>query len=131
MVFLTVTFANCAGEVLGPLVTDQLPVPIAGALPFKVVLALEQIVTGLPATAAVGNLLKATITSSVEVQIALVIVQRKVYVVPAVPLNTDAGFAVFAKLPPAPLTMLHAPVPRPGVFAARVTEVNPQVAALV
>ena len=33
--------------------------------------------------------------------------------------------------PPAPLTILQVPVPAVGVFAASVTEVNPQVAALV
>ena len=35
------------------------------------------------------------------------------------------------KLPPAPLEILQLPVPIPGVFAARITEVNPQVAALI
>ena len=34
-------------------------------------------------------------------------------------------------VPPAPLTILHAPVPTVGAFAAKVTEVNPQVAELV
>ena len=34
-------------------------------------------------------------------------------------------------VPPAPLTMLQAPVPTVGVLPARVTVVNPQVAELV
>ena len=41
------------------------------------------------------------------------------------------GLVASTKLPPAPLIILHAPVPTPGALAARVTEVNPQVAALV
>ena len=34
-------------------------------------------------------------------------------------------------VPPAPLIILHAPVPTVGALAAKVTEVNPQVAELV
>ena len=63
-------------------------------------------------------------TSSVEAaQGALLIVQRKVYVVPAVPLNVVVGLAAFTKEPPAPLTIVQVPVPTVGVFAASVAEV--------
>ena len=34
-------------------------------------------------------------------------------------------------VPPAPLIILHAPVPMVGALAASVTDVNPQVAELV
>ena len=76
--------------------------------------------------------MKVMMTSSVEVvQGALEIVQRKVYVLPAVPVKVDVGLAALAKLPPVPLTTLQAPVPTDGVFAASVTVVNPQVDAPV
>jgi len=51
--------------------------------------------------------------------------------VPAVPLNVDVGFVGFAMVPPAPDIMLQLPVPTVGVLPARVTVVNPQVAAAV
>jgi hypothetical protein len=77
-------------------------------------------------------MLNVIITSSVDgVQGPFEIVQRKVYTVPAVPLKVDVGLAAFEKLPPAPLTILHAPVPIAAAFAARITVVNPQVAAPV
>ena len=47
---------------------------------------------------------------------------------PAVPLKLELGLEAVPKLPPVPLTMLHAPVPLPGAFAPSVTVVNPQVA---
>ena len=59
------------------------------------------------------------------------IVQRKVYAVPAVPLKVDVGEDAIPKDPPEPLTIVHAPVPIEGVLAAKVTVVNPQVAAPV
>ena len=67
--------------------------------------------------------LKEITTSSVDVvQGLFVMVHLRVYVVPAVPLNVDVGLAVFENEPPDPLTMLQAPVPTDGVFAARVAE---------
>ena len=44
------------------------------------------------------------------------------------PLKVDVGLEELVIVPPVPLTMLHAPVPTVGVFPARVTDVNPQVA---
>ena len=43
--------------------------------------------------------------------------------VPAVPVKPDVGLLVVVTVPPAPLMMLHAPVPVLGVLPARVTEV--------
>jgi len=63
-------------------------------------------------------------TSSVEaVQGALLIVQRKVYVVPATPVNPEVGLDGVVIVPPVPLMIVHAPVPTLGVFAANVAEV--------
>ena len=56
----------------------------------------------------------------------MLIVQRKVYVLPAVPLNELVGLEAVPKLPPVPLTILHAPVPTVGVFAASAVLVTPQ-----
>ena len=50
---------------------------------------------------------------------------------PAVPVNVDVGLVGVVMVPPAPDTILQVPVPTTGVFAARVTVVNPQVAAPV
>ena len=65
------------------------------------------------------------------VQGELEIVQRKVYAVPAVPLKVDVGEKGVPNDPPEPLTTDQAPVPTEAVFAAKVTVVNPQVAAPV
>jgi len=63
-------------------------------------------------------------TSSLEaVQGELLIVQRKVYVVPATPVNPEVALDGVVTVPPAPDTMLQAPVPTAGVFAARVADV--------
>ena len=43
--------------------------------------------------------------------------------VPAVPVKADVGLEGVVTVPPAPETMLHAPVPTTGVFAAKVAEV--------
>ena len=40
---------------------------------------------------------------------------------PATPVNVDVGLLGVVTVPPAPLTMLHAPVPLVGVLAAKVT----------
>ena len=67
------------------------------------------------------------VTSSwLAVQGALLIVQRNTYVAPAVPLKELVGLPAAPKLPPAPDTTLHAPVPTVTVFAAKVVLVTPQ-----
>jgi hypothetical protein len=115
-----------------PVTTVHNPVPIAGVFPASVKFPLLQIVWSGPAAAVVGLRLNVMTTSSVDaVQGAFEMVHLKVYVVPAVPLNVDVGLAAFPKLPPAPLTILHAPVPAAAVLAASVTVVSPHVAAPV
>ena len=46
-------------------------------------------------------------------------------------MKVDVALEGVVTVPPVPLTMLQAPVPTVGVLPARVTDVNPQVAALV
>jgi hypothetical protein len=76
--------------------------------------------------------LNVTLTSSVEeAHGALVIVQRNIYAVPAVPVKVLVGLAGVATVPPKPLTILHDPVPTPGALAANVVVVNPHIAAPV
>ena len=58
-------------------------------------------------------------------------VQRNVYVLPAVPVKVDTALEVVVTVPPVPLKILHTPVPTVGVLAAKVTSVSPQVAAPV
>jgi hypothetical protein len=48
-----------------------------------------------------------------------------------VPVKVEAGLLALPKLPPVPLIFVQTPVPIVGVFAAKVTVVKPQVAALV
>jgi hypothetical protein len=101
-----------------------------GAAP-RVVLLPEQIGLLAPASAA-GNWLNVITTSSVDaVHGAFDIVHRNVYVFPATPVNVDVLLAGVVTVPPTPATMLHAPTPMAGALAARVTVVNPQVAALI
>ena len=62
-------------------------------------------------------------TSSVEaVQGALLVVQRNVYVVPDTPEKAEVALAGVVIVPPAPLMMLHPPVPTLGAFPARFVE---------
>jgi hypothetical protein len=94
-------------------------------------LATQVLVKAVPAFV-VGLRLNVTTTSSVDaVHVEFVIVHLNVYDVPAVPLNVDEGLDAVAMVPPDPLTILHAPVPTVGVFAAKVTDVNPHVADAV
>jgi hypothetical protein len=72
------------------------------------------------------------LTSSVEaVHGALVIVQRSVYALPAVPVKVLVGLVGVVTVPPVPAVIVHAPVPITGVLAARVVEVNPHIDAPV
>jgi hypothetical protein len=48
------------------------------------------------------------------------IVQAKVYVVPALPVNVDVGLVGDVIVPPVPDTIVHNPVPTTGVFPASV-----------
>ena len=71
-------------------------------------------------------------TSSVDaVHGALVIVHLRTYAVPAVPVNVLTGLVGVVTVPPAPLIILHDPVPTAGILAASVAVVNPHIAAPV
>ena len=59
------------------------------------------------------------------------IVQRNVYVEPAVPLNEEVRLVASSNEPPAPLTTDQEPVPTAGELPFSVTVVSPQVAASV
>src|SRR5690606_8823594 len=97
---------------------DHVPVPTAGALAARAVLFAQTTWSG-PAFATVGVASKEISTSSVlSGHEPLAIVQRSTYVVPAVPLNTDAGSLGDTTVPPAPEIIDQVPVPMIGVFAA-------------
>ena len=66
-----------------------------------------------------------TTSSVLAVQGALLIVHRKVYVLPAVPVNVLVGLLAVVMLPPVPETILYAPVPTVGVLPAKVVLVTP------
>jgi hypothetical protein len=71
---------------------------------------------------------KVIVTSSVEGgQGELLIVQRKTYVVPAVPVKLLVGLDGDVIIPPVPETTLHNPVPIDGVFPANEVDVNPHI----
>ena len=118
-----------------PLTMLQTPAPTVGVLAARVTCVRPQVaapVWFVPAFASVGFWLNVTFTSLVEAgQGELLTVQRSIYAVPATPLNVELGLEGVVTAPPAPLTMLHAPVPMVGVLAARVTCVRPQVEAPV
>ena len=50
---------------------------------------------------------------------------------PFIPLNADVAPDGVVTVPPVPEIIVHAPAPAVAALAASVTEVNPQVAALV
>jgi hypothetical protein len=86
----------------------------------------------VPADDVVGFLLKVMLTLLVEaVQGLLLIVHRKVYAVPAVPVKVEVGEEAVPNDPPVPLTTVHAPVPTVGALPVSVTEVRPHVAVPV
>ena len=58
-------------------------------------------------------------------------IERKVYVLPAVPENVLVAEDGVVTVPPVPLIIDQVPVPTDGAFPAKVTEVEPQVVAPV
>lgn len=85
-----------------------------------------------PVITGVGRVLNVILTSSVEgVHDALVIVHLNVYVDPATPVKVLVGLVGVVTVPPIPEVIVQAPVPTAGAFAAKVTVVNPHVAAPV
>jgi hypothetical protein len=116
-----------------PLTILHAPVPVTGVLPANVTVVIPQVeipVWSGPAIAVVGFWLNVTtISSAVDPHGTLVIVQRNVYVVPAVPVKVLVGLVGEAIVPPVPDTILHKPDPTTGVLAASVTVVIPHVKA--
>jgi hypothetical protein len=106
-----------------PLVTVHTPVPEVAALPASVNVLVLHCVWSVPAFATVAAASFVSTTSSVEVQVPLVIVQRRVAGVPAVtpvtPEVAELGVVIVA----VPLTTLHAPVPEVAALPANVKEV--------
>ena len=101
----------------------QTPVPKTGVIAAKLVEVAHRLWSG-PALARDGFAVKVITTSSVEAaQGAFAIVQRRVYTVPATPVNAEVGDVGVVTVPPTPETMLQLPTPTVGVFAAKVTEV--------
>ena len=132
IVLLVKVFAVEVGEAVlfiehEPLLILHNPLPTSGVFAFKFIVEPLQMLVSFPALATVGLRAKLNTTLSLlGVQEALLIVQRKVYETPAVPVKVEVGEEVFPKDPPAPLTFDQSPVPNAGVLAARVAVVNPQ-----
>src|SRR5690606_37748397 len=97
------------------------PSPTVGALPSRS--PEPQIVLSGPASATVGASLNVIRTSSEFVPHGVVIVHWRTYTSPAVPENPLAGSLASAMMPPAPLIIVHPPVPETGAFAASVADV--------
>jgi hypothetical protein len=116
---------NCESKVLGPLKTDQAPVPTEGTFAASVALPELQIVWLLPATEVLGAAFTVMVTLFVDgVHGALEIVQRRTYV-PAPPAGVnvevfDAALLNCESTVLGPLKTDHAPVPTEGTFAASV-----------
>ena len=86
----------------------------------------------VPIVGVAGFCSNVIVTSSVDaVHGGLLIVHLNTYVVPAVPLKALVALVGVVMLPPAPDTMLQAPVPIVGVLPARVVLVSPHIVALV
>ena len=95
----------------GPLTCDHMPVPTLGELPAKAVISPHTDWSG-PAAEVVGLAVYVTVTSSVELQLPLAIVQRKVYAPCAETVAVDvAELALLKVVVPGPPTCDHVPVP--------------------
>ena len=103
-----------------PLTTLHTPVPTLALLPASVKAPLLQLTRSVPAAATVAAAWFVSSTSSVEVHVPLVVVHRKVTLLPAVTPVTvvvaDAAVVIVAE----PLTILQAPVPVVAAVAAMV-----------
>ena len=107
-----------------PETTVHKPVPTLGVFPARVaVVVLHKFWSG-PASALTEPALTVNTTSSVdEAQGGLLIVQRKVTVVPALrPVTPEVG-ELGVVIVPVPETTVHCPVPTVGVLPARVAVV--------
>ena len=103
-----------------PLTTLQTPVPTLALLPASVKDPLLQFTRSLPAEATVAVAWFVSTTSSVEVHVPLVVVQRSVTFVPAgIPVTVEVGEEGVV-IVAVPLTKLHTPVPVVGVLPVKV-----------
>jgi len=117
----TVEVADDAFEMVAvPLTTVQVPEPVVGALPASVKVPLLHCAWSAPAAAVVGNASFFRVTSSVEEQLPLVTVQRRVALVPTgTPVMVDDGEEGVVMVA-VPLNTLQAPVPVVGELPASV-----------
>ncbi len=107
-----------------PAITDQAPVPVAGVLPANVAVVVLHKVWSEPAADTVGEASTEIITLSVELaQTPLDIVQRRVDDAPIVkPVTPEVGEEGVVTVAVPDITD-QAPVPVPGVLAAKVAVV--------
>lgn len=104
-----------------PAITDQVPIPTIGMLPFNEDTA-EQIVESLPAFAGVAKvLIVATTVSVVGAQVPFEMVQTNTFTPTLTPVMDDVG-EVGLVIVPLPETIVHNPVPTIGVLPLRVAE---------
>ena len=103
-----------------PLTNDQAPVPDVGLFPAKVNVDVLHKDWSAPAAAVVADASFLMITSSVELQVPLVIVQRNViFVLVGTEVTVDVAEDDVV-IVDVPLTNDHAPVPDVGLFPAKV-----------
>lgn len=112
-------------EVMVPLpdTSDQVPVPIEGVLPEKLVL-LEQMAWSRPALAVVGNAsVLITTVSRDGGQTPLAMVHTKMLLPTLRPVTDEVGELMFP-IAPVPAISVQVPVPVPGVLAAKADELE-------
>ncbi|MBL0336114.1 MAG: hypothetical protein IPP73_12630 [Chitinophagaceae bacterium] len=103
-----------------PLCIVHTPVPDTAVLPARVNVLVAHCAWSVPAAATVTATSLVRDTSSKLEQLPLVIVQRRTVVCPAVtPVTVEVGEAGVV-MEPAPLVIVHTPVPDTAVLPARV-----------
>jgi hypothetical protein len=103
-----------------PLVIVHTPVPTRTVLPARVKVEVAHCVWSVPAAATVTAASLVRDTSSLLVQLPFVIVQRRIVVCPAVTPVTVVVGEDGVVIAPAPLCIVHIPVPTRAVLPARV-----------
>lgn len=122
---LNVAVAELAEEKLppAPLTTVHSPVPVVGAFPERFTLSAQKVASS-PAAAVVGGATNSIVTSSSEAGQSgpAEIVQRSVYVLPAIPVKVLLAAPASPNDPPDPDTTLQVPIPEEGTLPASVVE---------